>query len=274
MEQTASKIIDIEQILKNKLGANAKWVPGMLVSWLKRTAHQDDVNAFLWESRNKVGTEWLEACVEYLRMTLQVEGKENLPDPGDGRLYTFVSNHPLGGQDGVALGAIIGRHYDSHFRYLVNDLLMYLPGLAPLCIPINKTGKNSRNFPAMVKAGFESDNHILMFPAGLCSRKHHGVIRDIPWTKTFITKSVEYQRDIVPIHFGGCNSNFFYQMANFSDRFLPFNLAMLFLVDEMYKNVGNTYRVAIGKPIPWQTFAKSKTPMEWAKYVQDIVYTL
>jgi len=274
MEQTASKIIDIEQILKNKLGANAKWVPGMLVSWLKRTAHQDDVNAFLWESRNKVGTEWLEACVEYLRMTLQVEGKENLPDPGDGRLYTFVSNHPLGGQDGVALGAIIGRHYDSHFRYLVNDLLMYLPGLAPLCIPINKTGKNSRNFPAMVKAGFESDNHILMFPAGLCSRKHHGVIRDIPWTKTFITKSVEYQRDIVPIHFGGCNSNFFYRMANFSDRFLPFNLAMLFLVDEMYKNVGNTYRVAIGKPIPWQTFDKSKTPMEWAKYVQDIVYTL
>ena len=274
MGQITEKTIDIDGILKNKMGNKAKWLPRPLVAWLKRIAHQDQVNAFLWESRDKVGTPWLEACVDYLQMTLQIEGKENLPDPGDGRLYTFVSNHPLGGEDGVALGALIGRHYDSRFRYLVNDLLLYLPGLAPLCIPINKTGKGSRNFPAMVEAGFQSDNHMLMFPAGLCSRRHNGIIRDIPWKKTFITKSVEYQRDIVPIHFGGQNSDFFYRLANFSDRCLPFNLAMLFLVDEMYKNVGKTFRIAIGKPIPWQTFDKSKTPMEWANFVQDIVYNL
>jgi len=274
MGQITEKTIDIDSILKNKMGNKSKWVPRPLVSWLKRIAHQDQVNAFLWESRDKVGTPWLEACVDYLKMTLVVEGEENLPDPNDGRLYTFVSNHPLGGEDGVALGALIGRHYDSHFRYLVNDLLMYLPGLAPLCIPINKTGKASRNFPAMVEAGFQSDNHMLMFPAGLCSRRHNNEIRDIAWKKTFISKSVEYQRDVVPIHFGGQNSGFFYRLANFSDRYLPFNLAMLFLVDEMYKNVGKTFRVAIGKPIPWQTFDKSKSPTEWAQYVQDIVYNL
>jgi putative hemolysin len=199
---------------------------------------------------------------------------DNLPSKDDGRLYTIVSNHPLGGADGVALGAIIGRHFDSRFRYLVNDLLMYLPGLAPLCIPINKTGHQGRNFPVMVKAGFESDNHMLMFPAGICSRRRNKVIRDIPWSKTFISKSVEYQRDVVPIHFSGQNSKFFYRLANFSDRFLPFNLAMLFLVDEMYKNVGKTFHITIGKPIPWQTFDKGKTPLEWAQYVQDIVYSL
>ena len=274
MGQITEKTIDIDSILKNKMGNKSKWVPRPLVSWLKRIAHQDQVNAFLWESRDKVGTPWLEACVDYLKMTLVVEGEENLPDPNDGRLYTFVSNHPLGGEDGVALGALIGRHYDSHFRYLVNDLLMYLPGLAPLCIPINKTGKASRNFPAMVEAGFQSDNHMLMFPAGLCSRRHNNEIRDIAWKKTFISKSVECQRDVVPIHFGGQNSGFFYRLANFSDRYLPFNLAMLFLVDEMYKNVGKTFRVAIGRPIPWQTFDKSKSPTEWAQYVQDIVYNL
>lgn len=274
MEKITEKTIDIDSILKEKMGPKVKWVPRPLVAWLKRIVHQDEVNRFLWESRDKVGTPWLEACVEYLQMTLQVEGKENLPDPADGKLYTFVSNHPLGGEDGVALGAIIGRHYDSRFRYLVNDLLMNLPGLAPLCIPINKTGHQARNFPAIVKAGFESQNHMLMYPAGLCSRKRNGVIRDIPWSKTFIVKSVEYHRDIVPIHFSGENSKFFYRLANFSDRFLPFNLAMLFLVDEMYKNVGKTFRVTIGKPIPWQTFDKSKTPMEWAQFVQDKVYSL
>ena len=274
MAAITEKTIDIEKILKSKMGSKAKFVPGFFVSWLKRIAHQDKVNAYLWESRDKVGVEWLEECVRYLDMTLEIEGKENLPNPNDGRLYTFVSNHPLGGEDGVALGAIIGRHYDGHFRYLVNDLLMNLPGLAPVCIPINKTGNQSRNFPAMVETGFQSNNHMLMFPAGLCSRKKNGVISDIPWTKTFISKSVQYQRDIVPIHFGGQNSNFFYRLANFSDRFLPFNLAMLFLVDEMYKNVHKTFRVAIGKPIPWQTFDKSRSSKEWAQYVRSEVYKL
>ena len=274
MAIVTEKTIDINQILKSKMGSKAKYIPRPLVGWLKRIAHQDDVNAFLWENRDKSGVEWLEECVKYLDMTLEIEGKENLPDPQDGKFYTFVSNHPLGGEDGVALGAIIGRHYDGRFRYLVNDLLMNLPGLAPVCIPINKTGGQSRNFPAMVKAGFESNNHMLMFPAGLCSRKQNGVICDIPWSKTFISKSVEYQRDVVPIHFSGQNSKFFYRLANFSDKCLPFNLAMLFLVDEMYKNIHKTFQVSIGKPIPWQTFDKSKTPMEWAQFVKDQVYKL
>jgi putative hemolysin len=275
MGQITEKTIDIDNILKDKMGAKAKWVPRPLVSWLKRVIHQDQVNAYLWDSRNKVGTDWLEECVRYLQMTLEIKGMENLPSKDDGRLYTIVSNHPLGGADGVALGAIIGRHFDSRFRYLVNDLLMNLPGLAPLCIPINKTGHQSRNFPAIVKAGFESQYHMLMYPAGICSRRQKdGTIRDIPWSKTFIQKSVEYHRDVVPIHFGGQNSPFFYKLANFSDKYLPFNLAMLYLVDEMYKNVGKTFEVRIGKPIPWQTFDKSKTPRQWAQYVQDIVYKL
>ncbi len=269
------KTIDIDKILASKMGTKARFVPGFVTGWLKRIVHEDEVNRFLWESRHLSGTPWLEECVKYLRMTLQIEGLENLPDKNDGRLYTFVSNHPLGGQDGVALGSIIGRHYDGRFRYLVNDLLLNLPGLKPVCIGINKTGRQSRSFPAMVEAGFRSDNHMLMFPAGLNSRKRpDGTIHDLPWKKTFITKSVEYQRDIVPIHFGGRNSERFYRIARFSDKYLPFNLAMMFLVDEMYKNVGKTFRIAIGKPIPWQTFDKTHTPMEWAKIVEDMVYEL
>ena len=275
MEIVSKQTIDIDKILNDKMGKKAKYVPRPLVTWLKRIIHQDEVNRYLWESRHLTGTEWLEECVRYLDMTLEIVGEENLPDKTDGRLYTFVSNHPLGGEDGVALGAIIGRHYDGRFRYLVNDLLMNLPGLAPVCIPINKTGNQSRNFPAMVEAGFKSDNHMLMFPAGICSRKRDGNIRDIEWKKTFITKRVEYQRDIVPIHFGGQNSEFFYRLANFSDKYVKkINIAMLFLVDEMYKNAHKTFRIAIGKPIPWQTFDKGKTPAQWAQYVQDIVYTL
>ena len=269
------KTIDIDKILRDKMGAKAKFVPSFAVNWLKRILHEDEVNQFLWDSRGLSGTEWLTECVRYLDMTLQIEGLENLPDKDDGKLYTFVSNHPLGGQDGVALGSIIGKHYDGRFRYLVNDLLLNLPGLKPVSIGINKTGKQCRDFPRMVETGFKSDNHILMFPAGLNSRKINGKIHDLEWKKTFIAKSVEYQRDVVPIFFGGRNSNRFYRIARFSDKYVKkVNIAMLFLVDEMYRNVGKTFRVVIGKPIPWQTFDKSRTSMEWAKYVEDMVYEL
>lgn len=255
------------------MGNKVRFVPCFLVKWLKRIIHEDEVNKFLWESRNKQGTEWLEDCVKYLKMNISVEGAKNLPDPDDGRFYTFVSNHPLGGQDGVCLGAIIGRHYNGRFRYLVNDLLLFLPGLKPVSIGINKTGRQGRDFPRMVEAGFQSNNHMLMFPAGLNSRIINGHIHDLPWKKTFIAKSVEYHRDVVPVYFSGCNSKRFYRIAKWQKRLhLKVNIAMLFLVDEMYRNVGKHFRIVIGKPIPWQTFDKSRTPAEWAQYVENKVY--
>lgn len=275
MHEEIEKTIDIDEILKNKLGDKVNYLPRFVASWLKKITHQDEINVFLWNHRHLTGTEWLEACIDFLDVTLEIQGEENLPDPHNGKLYTFVSNHPLGGADGVAIGAIIGRHYGNQFRYLLNDLLLNLPALKPVSIGINKTGKQGRNFPAMVEEGFQSDNHIIMFPAGLCSRKINGQIRDIPWKKTFISKSVEHHRDVVPIHFDGRNSGRFYLIAHLCKVFrLKVNLAMLFLVDEMFKNKHQTFHVKIGKPIPWQTFDKSKTPREWAQYVQNIVYQL
>ena len=110
----------------------------------------------------------------------KLKGLENLPKEGK---CTFVSNHPLGGQDGVALGYILGKHYGGNVRYLVNDLLMNCT-LGAVCVFQSiKTGSQSRDFPKMVEAGFSSDNHIIMFPAGLCSRRQNGVIRDLEWKR-------------------------------------------------------------------------------------------
>lgn len=272
-EESMQKTIDVEQVLKSKMGSKARLVPRFLVRWLRHIIHEDEVNAFLWEHRNQQGTEWLIECVKYLGMQLTIEGEDNLPPKDDGKKYIFVSNHPLGGQDGVCLGSIIGKHYDGRFRYLVNDLLLFLPGLKPVCIGINKTGKQARSFPEAVESGFQSDNHILMFPAGLNSRLINGHIHDLPWRKTFITKSVQYHRDVVPIYFSGRNSQRFYRIAKWQQRLgLKVNIAMLFLVDEMYRNRNKAFRIVIGKPIPWQTFDHGKTPKEWAIFVENKVY--
>ena len=271
MPDKAVTLIDLDRIVRSRAGAKAKYIPGFVVGWLKRLIHQDFINEYL--KRGYVGVEFCENTLRYLDVTVKVEGLENVSDLS--KRYTFVSNHPLGAIDGVTLGMVLGRHYDGKIKYLVNDLLMNLEGLAPLCVPINKLGAQARNFPQLVDDAFRSDNQMIMFPAGICSRRHGGVIRDIDWKKTFISKSVEYRRDVVPIHFGGRNSDFFYRLANFSDKYVKkVNIAMLFLADEMYKNVHKTFRVAIGKPIPWQTFDKSRTPAQWAQYVKDTVYEL
>ena len=150
--------IDIDEVLRNKAGRKAGRVPRFVVAWLKRIIHQNEINVFLEREGDKQGVPWLNDCVDFLGMRLDVKGIENLPPADNGRLYTFVSNHPLGGQDGVALGALLGGHYNGRVKYLVNDLLMNLHGLAPLCIPINKVGAQSRRFPAMVEAGFRSED--------------------------------------------------------------------------------------------------------------------
>ena len=265
-------LIDIDKVLREKAPKYYKYIPKFVVSYLKRIVHQEELNVFLRESKDKVGVDFLKACLEFLDANIVVKGEENLPTEG---LYTFVSNHPLGGQDGVALGYVLGSFYKGKVKYMVNDLLMNLQGLAPLCIPINKTGKQAKDFPRMVEAGFASNDQLIMFPAGLCSRRQNGVIRDLDWKKTLIVKSVQAQRDVVPIHFEGRNSNFFYNLANVC-KFLgiKINIAMLYLADEMLKNRHKTFTVTIGKPISWQTFDKSKTPAEWAAYVKDIVYKL
>ena len=265
-------LIDIDKVLREKAPKYYKYIPRFVVSYLKRIVHQEELNVFLRDSKDKVGVDFLKACLEFLDANIVVKGEENLSKEG---LYTFVSNHPFGGQDGVALGYILGSFYNGKVKYMVNDLLMNLQGLAPLCIPINKTGKQAKDFPRMVEAGFASDDQLIMFPAGLCSRRQNGVIRDLDWKKTFIVKSVQTHRDVVPIHFEGRNSNFFYNLANIC-KFLGIkvNIAMLYLADEMLKNRHKTFTVTIGKPISWQTFDKSKTPAEWAAYVKDIVYKL
>lgn len=265
-------LIDIDKVLREKAPKYYKYIPRFVVSYLKRIVHQEELNVFLRDSKDKVGVDFLKACLEFLDANIVVKGEENLPKEG---LYTFVSNHPLGGQDGVALGYVLGSFYNGKVKYMVNDLLMNLQGLAPLCIPINKTGKQAKDFPRMVEAGFASDDQLIMFPAGLCSRRQNGVIRDLDWKKTFVVKSVQTHRDVVPIHFEGRNSNFFYNLANIC-KFLGIkvNIAMLYLADEMLKNRHKTFTVTIGKPISWQTFDKSKTPTEWAAYVKDIVYKL
>lgn len=263
--------IDIEEIILKRLGRWSWCVPRLLLRWLRNFIHQDFINAYLRQGRQ--GVDFCTGGMEYLGVSIHVEGRENLPH--DGRPCIFVSNHPLGAIDGVALGSVLGQEYDGQIVYLVNDLLMNLKGLAPLCVPTNKLGRQSRENSRLIAQAFQTQRHAILFPAGLCSRlQDDGQIRDLVWRKSFIHLSRQHQRDVVPIHFMAQNSPRFYSLARWCKRLHLPNLAMALLPDEMYRAQGSHFTLRIGKPIPWQTFDKSRTPQQWAEQVKDTVYKL
>lgn len=271
MSNREPQIIDLDKIIRTKAGKKAKWIPRFLTNFAKRIIHQDFINEYLKEGY--MGVDFCRNCLDYLGVEVEVSGMENLPQ--DSARYTFVSNHPLGAIDGVTLGMILGGHYDGKIKYLMNDLLMNLRGLQPLGIPINKLGGQARNLPKLIDEAFHSDNHMLLFPAGLCSRKIDGKIQDIAWSKAFVTKSRQSGRDIVPIRFEGENSRRFYRTATWCKRLgLKFNFAMLLLPDEMYRSQGRKYRVVIGRPISIDTLDKSRSDYQWAQEIRKNVYEL
>lgn len=271
MNERQPQILDIEQVIKSKAGDKAKYVPKFLIRWFSNFMHLDFINGYLKEGY--VGVDFCENCLKYLGVEIEVNGLENLPK--DGSRFTFASNHPLGAIDGVTLGAIIGREYDGKIKYLLNDLLMNLKGMAPLGIPVNKFGGQARNLTRLIDEAYRSDDQMLVFPAGLCSRMIDGKIQDVPWGKFFVKKSRETGRDIIPIHFEGENSKRFYRVAQWQKRLgLKFNFAMMLLPDEMYRSTGRKYTITFGKPIPVASLDKSRSDFDWAQEIRKSVYEL
>lgn len=265
------QILDLEKIVRSKAGKKSRYIPGFVIRWFERFVHLDFINGYLKEGY--MGVDFCENCIKYLGVELEVAGLENLPK--DGRKFTFTSNHPLGAIDGITLGAIVGREYGCKVKYLLNELLMNLNGMAPLGIPINKLGGQARNLPRLINEVFESENQMIVFPAGLCSRMIDGKIQDIEWSKAFIKKSRDTGRDIIPIHFEGENSKRFYRIASWQKKLgLKFNIAMMLLPDEMYRSAGRKYKVTFGKPISISSLDKSKSDHEWAQEIRRKVYEL
>ncbi|MBQ8071716.1 MAG: 1-acyl-sn-glycerol-3-phosphate acyltransferase [Bacteroidales bacterium] len=258
--------IDLEGLLRSRFPG----IPDYAVKAAGKIFHMDFLNTFF--RRGYEGVEFCTECLKYLDVKVEVEGLEKLRP--DGR-YTLASNHPLGGIDGVAECEVFGRFFGGKIRFMVNDFLMSIKGLAPLMVPVNKIGAQSRELSALTAEAFSSSDQVIIFPSGKCSRKIGGVIQDPEWKKTFITKSVSSGREIVPVRFFGRNSGRFYFVDEACKALgIKANLSMGLLPDELYRGRGKTYRMVIGDPIPPSVFDSSKSPLQWAAWVREKAYSL
>ena len=273
--------IDVGRVLASRLGAERyRRIPACVVRWLERFIRQDRLNELLRNNYPLTGADFCAGVLRDMRVDYRVIHPERLPSAADGpdaQRVLFVSNHPLGGLDGICLIDLLARRVCPEGvqpAFIVNDLLMAVEPLADVFVPVNKHGRQSRSSAAMVDEVFDGPRPVMMFPAGLVSRRRHGQpVRDLAWNPMFVRRAAKSGRDIIPLHFGGENSNFFYKFANLRERLgMKFNIEMLRLPAELVGAEGRTFDVTVGKRIPAATLCQELTPLEEAARIRGLIY--
>jgi 1-acyl-sn-glycerol-3-phosphate acyltransferase len=267
------KTIDIEEIIKGKNPRLYSLLPRFVLNYIKRKLHEDAVNDCLWINRNKYGLEFNQACLDFVGATVSWEGLENIPANGG---VIVAANHPLGGLDGMALVHAVGQRRKD-CRFIVNDILTNMKNFGDVFIGVNKVGASPGETLRAVEALYESSQCVAIFPAGLVSRKQSGVIKDLEWKKSFITKAIQYNKPVVPAYIGGRNSNFFYNFALWRKRLgIKANIEMFFLADEMIKQRGQHIRIKFGAPIYPEALEKPRprTHFQYAQEIKELVYAM
>jgi len=263
--------IDIENIIRNKNPRLLKFLPSPVIRYIKHVIHEKELNAFLHQTKDCYSHDFVKATLSNFQIEVNSFGLTNIPEHGG---CIIVCNHPLGGLDGIAVLREVGK-VRPDIKALVNDLIMNLKNLNDLLIPVNKHGKNSAKGIKLIDDTYASEGCTIVFPAGLVSRKQQGLIKDLEWKKSFITKAIKHKRCIIPIYVDANNSNFFYRLAQLRKLLrVKANIEMFYLVDEVFKQRGKKIQLTIGQAIPHTYFSNNYPPHYWAQQVKEHVYSL
>jgi putative hemolysin len=264
------KFIDVEKILKEKAYKLYRWLPRFVVNWLKKKLHEDDINEAMEELKDAEGLEFNRKGLEKLGARVESIHSELVPKTGS---IIIAANHPLGGLDGMSLIKAVG-DIRPDVRFFVNDILKNLKNYGEIFVAVNKVGASSTRSLRTMEEVFMTECAVLFFPAGLVSRKIDGVVRDLPWKKSFVTQAIDHKRMIQPVYIEGENSKFFYNFALWRKRLgIKANIEMLFLPDEMFKARKETIKIHFSKPFDSALLDKSKTDKQWSDLIYKYIYS-
>ncbi|MDE6268675.1 MAG: glycerol acyltransferase [Muribaculaceae bacterium] len=275
--ETTPMRIDVDAVLRQRLGTKYRRIPRFVIRALEKIVCQDKLNRLLKENAQFQGADFCHGVLSSLGITVSVSHPERLPKAPDSDMRCiFACNHPLGGLDGMALiDYFTSISPTGRVWFVVNDLLMAVTPLRCVFLPVNKHGRQSREAALRIEEAFSGPDPILVFPAGLVSRKQKGGIFDLAWNKMFIQKAIQYRRDIIPLHFSGRNSSFFYNFALARKRLgIKFNIEMILLPREIFNNTGARFIVTPGDRIPWQELVGGSDAAKTASSIRQKVYQL
>lgn len=265
------KYIDIASAIKSSKSGFLKKLPAFLVRRIEKIIRQDEMNIILEKYKDCQGADFHRSVIKELNLGFRVDGLENLPEK---KKCFFVANHPFGILDGLALTKTVIEKYGD-FKAIGNEAFEYVPNLRPYIALVNPYGMSSKQYVMELEKVYQSDIAITHFPAGEVSRRYHGKVQDRPWQKSFITRAVSCERDIVPFYFHGKNSGLFYGIHRWRNLLgIKLNIELMLLPREFFLKRNQAIRFTIGKPISWQNFDASHTHVQWAALVKEHVYSL
>jgi len=218
-------------------------------------------------------TEFLNALLNEFQIRFEIpeEDLKRLPKKGG---YITISNHPLGGIDGILLLKLLLEQRPD-YKIIANFLLHRIEPLAPYVMPVNpfedhKDAKNSLSGFMQSIRHLKEGRPLGIFPAGEVSTYKDGkLIVDKPWEPAAMKLIQKAEVPIVPIYFHAKNSRLFYRLSKISDTFRTAKLP-----SELLTQKKRIIKVRIGKPIPFAAQKEYEDLQGFTDFLRKKTYML
>ncbi len=231
------------------------------------------INKIYNRNKHLSNLEFLDALLKEFKIRFEIpdEDLKRLPKEG---AYITVSNHPLGGVDGILLLKLMIEQR-SDFKIIANFLLHKIEPLIPYIMPVNPF-ENRKDVKSSV-TGFKNallhlkEGHPLgIFPAGEVSTYRDGkLLVDKPWEAAAMKLAKKAKVPIVPIYFHAKNSPLFYRLSKISDT-----LRTAKLPSELLTQKNRVIKVRIGRPISVKDQEQHETLEEFSDFIRKKTYML
>ena len=247
---------------------------GTFIGWLlMKLTKISSINRFYDDHKHLKGIAFLDAILAHYQIKFEIPEDDFKRLPKEGSFIT-ISNHPLGGIDGVLLLKLM-LHQRSDFKIIANFLLHRIEPMSPYILPVNPF-ENHKDAKSSI-AGFKSAMKHLqqgqplgIFPAGEVSTYRDGkLIVDKPWEEAALKLIRKAEVPVVPIYFHAKNSRLFYRLSKISDVFRTAKLP-----SEVTTQKNRTIKVRIGQPISVKTQNEQENLTEFTDLLRRKTYIL
>ncbi|MBC7439889.1 MAG: lysophospholipid acyltransferase family protein, partial [Flavobacterium sp.] len=266
-------LVTAKEIAK-AINATKYGVFGTFFGWLLMKALQiSKLNRIYDKNKHLKDLEFLNAILDQLQIKFKIpeEDLKRLPKEG---AYITISNHPLGGIDGVLLLKLMLER-EPNFKIIANFLLHRIKPLKPYIMPVNpfENHKNAKSSVVGIKETLRhlSDGKPLgMFPAGeVSSYKDGKLMVDKAWEEGAIKVIRKAQVPVIPIYFHAKNSRLFYLLSKINPTMRTAKLP-----SEVFSQKDRVIKVRIGKSISVAEQNEHKSIEEYSEFLRKKTYML
>ena len=266
-------LVTAKEVAKS-INADKYGVLGTFAGWiLMKVLKISTLNKVYDRNKHLQDVEFLNAILEDLEIKFEIpeEDLKRLPKEG---AYITISNHPLGGIDGVLLLKLM-LEKEPNFKIIANFLLHRIEPLKKYIMPVNPF-ENHKDVKSSVIGLKETFRHLSdgkplgMFPAGEVSTYKDGkLVVDKPWEEGAIKVIRKAQVPVVPIYFHAKNSRLFYFLSKLDDT-----LRTAKLPSELFSQKDRVIKVRIGKAISVSEQNEYKNIEEYSEFLRKKTYML